>query len=324
MFDVVCVGNATIDVFISLKGTVKKGKLLLETGTKKEVDSIFYSTGGGATNTAVGFRRLGLKVGVLAAVGNDPGGKIVLRELRREEVSTRLVTRLSGYDTAYSAILTGFGADRIILVYGGATRHLEEERRIHWDWLRGTKWLHVSSFHAEPKVLEKILEFAEKNGISVSFNPGMSEVKLGLKKLAALLKKVDILLLNRHEAGLLTKEKQVKKQLKKLQVLAPLVVVTEGSKGAHAFDGSYYYKKPAYRVKVFDTTGAGDAFHSGFVAAIAKGHSVEKAMDFGTANAQSVIMYLGAKNRLLTTAQLSQFIEEHETKETAVKKEKIQ
>ncbi len=324
MFDIVCVGNATIDVFISLKGTVKKGSLLLEAGTKKEVDSIFYSTGGGATNTAVGFKRLGLKVGVLAAVGNDPGGKIVLRELRKGGISTRLVTRLSDFDTAYSAILTGFGADRIILVYGGATQHLGRERRIHWDWLRDTKWLHVSSFHSKQGVLESILDFSEKKGISVSFNPGMSEIRLGLKKLSKLLKKVDILLLNRNEARLLTKEKSAKRQLKKLQKFVPLVVVTEDKKGAHAFDGSYYYKKPAYRAKVFDTTGAGDAFHSGFVGAIAKGYSVEKAMDFGTANAQSVIMYLGAKNRLLTMPKLNQFIEEHETQATAVKKEKIQ
>ena len=81
MFDVVCVGNATIDVFIQLKGKVQKSNLLLPCGTKKEVDSIFYSTGGGATNTAVGFKRLGLRSGVLAAIGSDPGGKIVLNEL---------------------------------------------------------------------------------------------------------------------------------------------------------------------------------------------------------------------------------------------------
>jgi len=323
MFDIVSVGNATIDTFICVNGRVKKGSLMLPVGSKQEIQSIFYATGGGATNTAVGFKRLGLRTGVLAAIGQDPAGKIVLRELRKEKISTRLVAKLSDYNTAYSAILTGFGGDRIILVYGGATQHLGKERQVRWSWLSETKWLHVSSFHAEPKILKKILDFAEERGISVSFNPGKSEIKLGLKKMMPFLKKVDILLLNRHEAGLLTKEKQVKKQLKKLQELVPLVVVTEDKKGAHAFDGSFYYHKPVYRVKIADTTGAGDGFHSAFVAAIVKGRPVEKAMDFGTANAQSVIMHLGAKNKLLSQSGLERFIARHETNKTRVRKRKI-
>jgi sugar/nucleoside kinase (ribokinase family) len=323
MLDIVCVGNATIDAFISMKGKVEKGNLLLPVGSKEEVDSIFYSTGGGATNTAVGFRRLGLKSAVLAAVGDDPGGKIVLRELRKEKVNTKLVKRLPGYSTAYSAILTGFGHDRIILVYGGATTHFELKRQVHWPWLSQAKWMHVSSFHCKSHVLETILEFAEKRGISVSFNPGMSEIGLGLKRLSGYLKKVDILLLNRSEAGFLTGEKAVKKQLQKLQAHAPLVVVTDGNKGAHAFDGTHYYFKPVFREKIADTTGAGDAFHSGFVGAIAKGLPAERAMDFGTGNALSVIMHLGAKNKLLSQRELNAFIEKHETAKTKTVKEKI-
>ena len=322
-FDIVSIGNATIDAFICVKGKVKKGNLLLPVGSKQEVQSIFYSTGGGATNTAVGFKRLGLRTGILAAIGNDPGGKIVLRELKKEGISTRLVSRLRDYETAYSAILTGFGQDRIILVYGGATRHLGEERHVHWAWLSKTKWIHVTSFHAKPEIMKKILGVAEKKGISVSFNPGMSEISLGLKKLRPLLKKVDILLLNRKEAKILTKEKNVKKQLQKLQEIVPLVVVTEDKKGAHAFDGSFYCHKPALKAKIADTTGAGDAFNSGFVSQIVKGKSVEKALDAGTANATSTIMHFGAKNKLLTQHGIEAFLEKHETGRTKVKKSKM-
>jgi len=323
MLDIVSVGNATIDAFICVKGKVKQKNLLLPVGSKKEVESIFYSTGGGATNTAVGFRRLGLRTGVLAAIGNDPAGKIVLRELRKEKVNTRLIARLPDYNTAYSAILTGFGGDRIILVYGGATRHLGKERQIRWAWLAETKWMHISSFHAKPTVLEKILEFAEKKGISISFNPGMSEIKLGMTKLNPILKKVDVLLLNKSEAEILTKEKNVKKQLQKLQTHVPLVVVTENKKGAHAFDGTYYYHKPVFKIKIADTTGAGDAFHSGFVSEIVKGRTVESALNVGTANAHSVIMHFGAKNKLLTRHGAQNFLEMKETSKTKTRKEKM-
>ncbi len=322
-FDIVSIGNATIDAFICVDGKVKEGNLLLPVGSKKEIQSIFYSTGGGATNTAVGFKRLGLKTGILAAVGNDPGGKIVLRELKKEGISTRLISRLQNYETAYSAILTGFGHDRIILVYGGAIRHLGEERQVHWSWLSQTKWMHITSFHAKLEIMKKILGFAEKKGISVSFNPGMSEISLGLKKIIPLLKKVDILLLNRKEAKILTKEKNVKKQLQKLQEIVPLVVVTEDKKGAHAFDGSFYYYKPALNAKIADTTGAGDAFHAGFVSQIVKGRSVEKALNAGTANATSTIMHFGAKNKLLTQHGIEEFLEKHETNRTKVKKNRM-
>jgi len=322
MLDVVSIGNATIDTFICMKGKVKKGNLVLPTGSKEEIESIFYATGGGATNTATGFKRLGLKTGVLAAIGHDPAGQIILRELREEGINTRMVMRLDDYKTAYSAILTGHGHDRIILVYGGATRHLGEERRIHWTWLKQAKWIHLTSFHSKPGIIEKILGFAEKNGISVSFNPGMSEIRLGFKKLAPMLRKVDILLLNKNEAGLLTREKNVKKQLAKLQELVPIVVITDGKKGAHAFDGIWHYYKPSYDVKIADTTGAGDAFHSGFVAAIVKGHTIEKALDYGNGNAQSTIMHFGAKNNLLTQREMELFLKENEKQSTRAVKEK--
>ena len=100
MLDIVSIGNATIDTFICVNGKVQKGNLMLPVGTKKEIDSIFYATGGGATNTAVGFKRLGLRTGILAAIGYDPAGKIILNELRGEKISTRLVARLRDYSTA--------------------------------------------------------------------------------------------------------------------------------------------------------------------------------------------------------------------------------
>lgn len=322
-FDVVCVGNATIDVFIQLHAKVQQGCLLLPVGAKKEIDSIFYSTGGGATNTAVGFKRLGLNTAVLAAVGKDFGGKIVLNELRKEKTNTKLIAALPGFSTSYSAILTGFGADRIILTYGGATTHLGEERQIRWGLLQQARWLHITSFHSKPHLLEKILAFSEQKQVPVSFNPGMSEIKLGLQKLLPLLRKVDVLLLNRAEASFLTGETKIEKILRKLQAIVPLVVVTEGAKGAHATNGAYYYFKPTYKVKIADTTGAGDAFHCGFVAALIKGMPVEKAMSWGNANAQSVIMHLGAKNKLLSLHEIGAFIRGHETNKTATVKREI-
>ena len=298
--EVVCIGNATLDVFVHLQGTHLKGReLCLRPGKKIEADRIFFASGGSATNTSVSFARLGIETGIVCALGKDGSAKRIVSELRREKIDCRGIVRLSKFQTAYSAILTGFGADRIILTYGGATTHLEKENQVDWGLLKKTEWVYAGSFHSKPKILKKIFDFAYGKGVLVAWNPGRSELKQGLKKLRALLSKTTVLFLNKGEAEELAKGKDLKKNLQKLQGLVPLVVITLGAKGSIAFDGKKFYRQSAKKAKVFDTTGCGDAFNSGFVAAIIRGKGIKGALKLGSENAASVIGFAGAKNRLL-------------------------
>ncbi|MBN1941259.1 MAG: carbohydrate kinase family protein [Candidatus Diapherotrites archaeon] len=300
LLDVVSIGNATLDVFIHLSREHLKGKkLCLASGSKIEVNKIFFATGGGATNTAVGFARLGLKTGIVAAIGKDDNAKRILHELKKEKVDCSGIVTLKKFKTAYSAILTGFGGDRIILTFGGATTHLEKESRIKWGLLKKAGWFYVSSFHSKPKILKKIFEFANNNSTLVMWNPGKSELKQGLKLLRPLLKRTTIISLNKIEAEMLTKKSNVKQNLKSLQKIVPLVIITLGKEGSIAFDGKKFYRQRARKAKVVDSAGCGDAFNSGFLAAIIRGKTVSKALLRGTQNAESVIKHLGAKNNLL-------------------------
>ena len=300
MPEVVCFGNATIDVFVHLaEEHLQNGKLCLLPDSKISVDKIFFSTGGGATNTAVGLRKLGLKTGIVCAVGKDENAKKILEELKKENIDCSAVVKMRDYKTAYSVILTGFGADRIILTFGGATRHLESESQINWDFLQEAEWFCVSSLHSKPKLLEKIFSFAEKKAILVAWNPGRSELKQGFKKLLPLLKKTTVLLLNNAEAEFLAKTKGTKENLKKLQKAVPLVVITLGKKGSIAFDGQRFYSEKARKVRVLDSTGCGDAFNSGFIASIIRGKTISQALKLGSENAAQEIQFLGAKNNLI-------------------------
>ncbi len=312
MFDVICVGNATRDVFVHLRKPHKarNGTICLKEGSKQEVDGIKYDTGGGAVNSAVAFSRLGLKTGILAAVGKDESGKKILEELRKEKVSTALVKQLN-CKTAYSAIVTGEGFDRIILTYGGATRHLTNNRQVDWKKMKA-KWLHVSSFHSKPNLLREIFSFAKQQGIKIAFNPGRSELGLGLKKLSQFLRKSDVLFLNRTEAEMLVGKNSIKSMLEKLQLFSETVVITDGKKGVHGFDGEKYYFKKTYCIKEVDTTGAGDAFNSGFIAALITGTDLDRAMAWGMEESQSIIEHLGAKEKLLSKSSLEKFIKKHE------------
>jgi sugar/nucleoside kinase (ribokinase family) len=307
MFDVVSIGNATMDVFIELEAKAKGNYLALPCGSKQEAKGIFYATGGGATNTAVGFARLGLRTGILAAIGKDDSGKAVLRELEKEGVDTSLVVKLPEFKTAYSAIITGKGIDRIILTYGGATTHLRKTSDINWGRLGKSRWFYVSSFHSKLALCKKIFAFARKRGVGVAWNPGKSELKMGLKALAGLLRNTSVLLLNGEEAELLTGKSGVRENLVRLQEFVPTVVITRGKGGSEAFDGKGFYSEGTRKVKVTDRTGAGDAFNVGFITAMVWGKGIKKALQLGARNAEAVLVAMGAKNNLLTKKQARKY-----------------
>src|SRR5262245_24117018 len=96
MFQVITIGAALVDLFVHSRHFESQpsdhGPLLCQPyGDKIEVESFRVYSGGGATNTAVGFRRLGFKTAVICELGRDDFAQVVLNELKREQVSTQLV-----------------------------------------------------------------------------------------------------------------------------------------------------------------------------------------------------------------------------------------
>ena len=89
------------------------------------IKELHFSTGGGATNSAVAFSRLGLKTGSICLVGEDANGTTVLDELKKEEI-TFLGKTKKGM-TGYSVILIGLEKDRSILTYKGINNALKNQ-----------------------------------------------------------------------------------------------------------------------------------------------------------------------------------------------------
>lgn len=302
-FDIVCFGSSTRDVFVQISQKHFGKKICFFPGAKIQVKSMGFFSGGGATNTAVGFSRLGLKAGVVSAVGNDDDGKSIRKELESEGVDCKNLFAEKQKPTSYSIILTGFGRDRVILNYAGASALLNHRKKINWKAL-DPDWFYVSSLHQKPALLKKVFSFARQKKIKVAFNPGMSELSLGLSGLKKMLSQTDILVLNEDEAKKLAGSTSVEKNLLVLGKHCGTVVVTNGEKKTLAFFGGKIFSCKPFNVQVLDTSGAGDAFASGFVAGIIKGKETKKALEWGTSNACSVIQFLGTKNVLLTERQI--------------------
>lgn len=303
-FDIVSVGSATADVFIKTKSKptifeVKKHEhdVCYPIGGKILIDDLHFETGGGGTNTAVSFSRLGFKAGYIGKLGNDMNSVIVLHQLKKENV--HFLGNAGKGMTGYSIIIVGLEKDRTILAYKGINDNLLW-KDIHFNFK--TKWFYFSALLGESyKTFEKIVNYAKKNKIKYAFNPSSYIAKQGISKLKKVINDCDILILNKEEATILlkTKNENVNHLLRELKKYVAIIVITDGKNGAYAFDGKTKYTICPPKTKVVETTGAGDAFASGFVAGIIKKNNIEYAMKLGMANSQSILCCIGAKNNLL-------------------------
>lgn len=229
-------------------------------GAKINVDEIFFTTGGGATNNAATFARLGkFRAAAFCRIGDDSAGRDVLEALRKDRVDTSLVQKTIGHTheehTAFSVILSPGGSvgERTILVYRGASSRFDHAA-IPWNKLHA-RWFHLSSLGGDLALLKKILDHAKRIGAHVSMNPGGQELAQ-TKRAKPLFQKLDFLILNREEAAKLTgvKAENTKGLLRALTKFSPRVVMTDGSKGAYAVTRqsrptTYYVLPPNERVQ---------------------------------------------------------------------------
>ncbi|MFO8016260.1 MAG: carbohydrate kinase family protein [Candidatus Woesearchaeota archaeon] len=308
-YDVITIGSGTIDVFVKTTGddlidiktaSSEEKFTCYPLGAKILIKDLQFMTGGGGTNTAVSFSRLGMKTAYLSNLGSDENGRKVISELKKEKVS--FIGTTGKQKTNYSVILDSIGHDRTILAYRDASEYLDFNK-IKKSSLK-SKWFYLSSMTGKSfETSKKLMAYARKNGIKVAYNPSLYQVKEGRKKLKPLLSNTDVLVFNREEAATLLgmkKEDSVETMLDEVRNLGPkIVVITEGSRMINCSDGICVYSLKPRNMKIMETTGAGDAFASGFIAGLARNKGIEDAMRIGLANAQSVIRHYGAKNRLL-------------------------
>ncbi|WP_341501223.1 carbohydrate kinase family protein [Gallaecimonas sp. GXIMD4217] len=304
-FDIVTLGSATIDHFadtdselVQIETSHSIERLIAyPLGSKILVRELHTTIGGGGTNTAVAFARLGFNTAYLGKVGDDSHGDEILAALEQEQVS---FVGARGGQSGLSVILDSIHDDRTILAFKGCNDNLspQEAKLPDCDWLYCGAMLGQS--------LDTVKALIPQVQAQVAFNPSTYLAKLGAEALAPILAHTQALILNREEAclllGLDPNEQLDESGLPdRLRQLGPaIVVVTDGANGLWAGDGSQcLHARPSDQLHIVETTGAGDAFGSGFVAGLARGLSLEQSLRMGMLNAESVMAFKGAKNYLL-------------------------
>ncbi len=308
MYDVITIGSATRDIFvrspslelIPTEGEPDKIEGCFPMGAKIEIEDLIFETGGGATNAAATFGRLGLRAAVVTAIGADQNGQSVLEALRAEKVSTEMVQKDPREKTAFSIILLSGSGERTVLVFRGASENISA-RRIPWPKLRA-KWFYVSSLGGDLALMGRILDQADKVGAGVAWNPGGKELKAGFAALEPLIRRAGIFNLNVEEAMLLlgAERRDVAALLGRLRGLPKrAAVITDGLNGAYAGEAGHAWHSEVIDVPRVNVTGAGDAFGSGLVAGLMRRDDLRYALAVGTWNATGVVQQMGAKRGLM-------------------------
>lgn len=316
--DFLAVGDITTDAFIRLQEASVHCNINNESCELcvRFADKIPYEfvevirAVGNAPNGAVSAARLGLNTGLVTNMGDDLNGKECLEVLKSERIDTRYAKIHKGAKTNYHYVLW-YESERTILI-----KHEPYEYRLP-EISPAPRWLYLSSFRGTPEYHAEIGSYLLKHpDVKLAFQPGKFEINLGATKLANFYKRAEVFVCNKEEAekilgtGNNNNDGDIKNLLSGIGNLGPkMVLITDGPKGAYYYDGKDFYFMPPYPdpKPPYERTGAGDAYASTFVAALALGKTAEEALQWAGINSMSVVQDIGAQRGLLVQNKIQEY-----------------
>jgi sugar/nucleoside kinase (ribokinase family) len=277
-------------------------------GTEKLIDDATLTLGGSAANTACGLVRLGVPATLVACIGNDPLGDLLLDLVGRHGVDPGGVVQHPSAKTGISTALST-PHDRGFLTYLGALVELRAED-LPARLLERARHLHTTSYFMLAGLrpgLPELLATAKRHGLTASLDTGFDPAQrwTGLDELWPYL---DVFLPNEVEALAITRARTVEQAAALLAQRVRCVVVKRGPDGCLAACHGRIERVGAPEVPVADTTGAGDAFNAGFLAGWLEGLPLQRCLALGVACGTLSVMQLGATAGQPSREQAEEFV----------------
>jgi len=289
-FDVVCFGAMNIDRLYRVNHISKADE-------ESEILDLEESPGGSAANTSVGLARLGVKTGYIGKIAAGREGQFLLGAFIKEAINTNgiIVSK-----TGRSGTVIGFvdqKGERALYVDPGVNDSLEFDE-INLEYAAGADFLHLTSFAGDKpfeaqKRLVRTLPDAK-----VTLDPGTIYARKGWAELKPLVRKCFAVFPSETELSLLTCKDYREGAEVLLAEGVKVVGVKLGEKGCYVTDGEEDHLIGPYKVKVVDSTGAGDAFCAGFLYGLLKGKTLRECGILGNFVASRVLRKMGARNGL--------------------------
>ncbi len=289
-----CVGDIDVDLFVSVKR-------LPGADDKVSGRRICQSVGGMAANVAVGLRRLGSEVRLVAAIGEDEQGALAEREVARHGIDTGYLVRRVDDKTFMCVVLVDAEGEKS-LIRMETDAYLPNPEDVPDAAFVGAGHVHLTL--GSEDLARHCIQCARSSGATVSLDLEMADLPGDPVRLVDILPGVDWLFLNRRT------RRHVE------SVLGPsvldavsCVITTDGASGCRIERGNKGTNVAGHRVRVCDTTGAGD----GLVAAFLHGHLGEglpeaEALRRASAAAALVVQRFGAQTGLPTNPEIDRFL----------------
>ena len=280
--------------------------------------SIFkMGPGGKGFNQGVAAHKAGADVSMVTKLGEDTFADVALCTMMKLGMDTGRIFRTGKTETGSALIMVdeNTSQNEIVVILGACDTITDEEVESISDLLDQSEFL-LTQLETNLSSVEKVIDIAYEKGVKIILNTAPVQPVSD-----SMLSKVDLITPNEVEAGILTGipvdgeesagraadfffEKGVKN-----------VLITMGGKGVYLATLKKRGLLPAYRVNAIDTTGAGDAFNGGLVAALAEGKDLWEAAAFANALAAISVQRIGTTPAMPDREEIDSFIREHEKEE---------
>lgn len=287
--EVAVLGAAALDWIARVKEFPRRDSIVF-------ADEYRPMPGGTGGNVAEGVARLGHKVCFMGKLGDDEGGKILLKAFEDSGVDIRGVIVAPGQRSASCFIPIDEQGERQIYCIGGVALY-ENEEELQPELLKNVSVLFIAD--AFQKIALKAMDLIPPNA-KVVFNPGGLMASYGLEFLKPIFERTDALLVSQEEAKAITHQIEPREAAIALASMGCRVVMhTLGAGGVLVLKDGKFVTLPSFPVEhVVDTTGAGDAFAAGVIAGVVQGMDWEGAALMGCATASIKIVNMGARGGL--------------------------
>ena len=265
--DCLVVGDANVDLIMSGVPRVEFDKELL-------AEDMHLVLGGSSSITAFNLARLGARTGFVGVVGRDTFGDFVSQRLQSAQVDItglRRVKHKTGITIWHESRKRRAG-----VTYAG-TIAMVRAADVRPELLDRARHLHVGAYfllEALHAGAAPLFRKARKMGLTTSLDCNYDPREEWQSGLQEVLPHLDLFLPNQIEAMAITGASDARRSALALAAIARVVVVKRGAQGAIVATGNETFAVPAVKAQAIDTTGAGDSFNAGFLAAFLRGASL--------------------------------------------------
>ena len=307
-FDVLVAGVATWDTL--LKG-IDQDLMQIDSVL---CESFSGASGGDGVNGAINLARLGMKTALCANIGNDSAGQFVLDDLKRAGVNTDYLNVSSERPTSAPVLLIDKNGERhVIRVPNNANAYFTDEM-VSDEALMKSGHLHFASANVlrsmDGEPLGRLFRRAHEMGLTTSLDASYDRSKSGTRNIETALHYCDIFIPSIQEASIYAESEDIDVIIEFFSRY-PLKIfgIKLGEKGVMVTDfKEKCFVESLLEGEVVDTTGAGDAFMAGFVAAWLRGYDLRSSAILGSAQSAAILKCVGANRGAGTYQQALELI----------------